>query len=58
MANTDLNYTLNLKDYFKKTMLGAQQETAKLDGGMGKLGSTISKIGTGIVAAFAFSKIK
>lgn len=51
MANTDLNYTLALNDKgFKFGMLGAQKETAKLDGGLGKIGSTLEKIGKAYLA--------
>lgn len=58
MADTNLNYTLRLKDFFKKTMVGAQNETSRLDGGMNKLGKTANRIGGAIVAAFAFDRIK
>lgn len=57
MSDQSLNYTLNLQDHFRKTMLGAQQETAKLDTGMGKLGKTINRVGGMIASAFAIGKI-
>jgi tape measure domain-containing protein len=43
MAN-DIDYTLNLKDLFSKKMGGAVGQTAKLDGAMSSLGSTITKV--------------
>lgn len=48
----NLTYRLTLKDFFRKTMLKATDDTKKLDNGMNKLNTTISKVGTGL-ATFA-----
>lgn len=57
MANQVINYELNLKDHFNKTMLGAESNTRKLDGSMNKLGSTVNRVGGYLVGAFALSKV-
>ena len=57
MANTQLNYTLTLKDLFKKTIQGASNDTKKLDGQMNGLNKTISRVGTGIAAAFSVGAV-
>lgn len=58
----NLNYRLNLKDFFKKTMMGAVSQTKTLDNSMSKLDRTIrgaqnvltgGLIGTGIVAGIS-----
>lgn len=54
----NLNYTLNLKDFFRKTMLGAQQQTKMMDQSMGKLQTTINRVGASLAGVFAISKIK
>jgi hypothetical protein len=56
MDNT-LSYKLTLKDFFKKTMLGAVDDTKKLDSGMNKLNNTISKVGAGIATYFGAQAI-
>lgn len=57
MANQGINYELNLKDHFNKTMLGAESNTRKLDGSMNKLGSTVNRVGGYLAGAFALSKV-
>jgi tape measure domain-containing protein len=58
MADTNLNYKLNLKDFFTKGMRGAVDETKRLDGQMGKLNSSLKKVGIGIAAYFSAGAIK
>ena len=50
--DNELKYRLTLQDYFKKTMLGAVNDTKKLDTGMNKLNSTINKVGVGMATYF------
>lgn len=57
MANTSLEYTLRLKDFFRKTMLGAAKDTEKLDSNMNKLGRTASRVGASIAGYFAVSNV-
>lgn len=52
-----LEYELNLKDHFRKTMLGAEDATKKLDGTMNRLGQTATRIGSMIAGAFAIDRI-
>ena len=56
--DNNLSYRLTLKDFFRKTMLGAAEDTKKLDGNMSKLDKTISKVGTGIATYFAAGALK
>ena len=58
MANTNLNYTLNLKNFFSKGMKAAVDETKKLDSQMGKLNTTVSRVGAGIAAYLSLNAIK
>lgn len=57
MANTNLNYTLNLKNFFSKGMKTAVDDTKKLDNQMGKLNTTVSRVGAGIAAYFSINAI-
>lgn len=56
--DNNLSYRLTLKDYFRKTMLGAAEDTKKLDGNMNRLDKTISKVGTGIATYFTAGALK
>lgn len=56
--DNNLSYRLTLKDFFRKTMLGAAEDTKKLDGNMNKLEGSISRAGKAIGAYFAVSTIK
>lgn len=53
-----LEYKLTLKDYFKKTMLGAIDSTKKLDDSVNKVHKSLKTAGAAIVGFFAFDKIK
>lgn len=58
MENNRLQYVLSLTDKdFTKLMKSASDSTKKLDGGMNKLNSTLSRVGGGIAAVFAVDKI-
>lgn len=57
MANTNLNYTLTLKDLFSKGIKKASDDTKKLDNQFNGLNRTVSRVGTGIAAAFSVGAI-
>jgi tape measure domain-containing protein len=57
MSNTDLQYTLRLKDLFSKTMQGAHAETARLDNKMNSMSSGIGKLGGLMATAFSVSQV-
>lgn len=56
--DNNLSYRLTLKDFFRKTMLGATEDTKKLDSGMNKLEGSINRAGKAIGAYFALSSVK
>ena len=56
--DNNLSYRLTLKDFFRKTMLGASEDTKKLDGNMNKLEGSINRAGKAIGAYFALSSVK
>jgi tape measure domain-containing protein len=58
VSDKNLEYRLTLKDFFRKTMLGAADDTAKLDAGMNKLNRTIGNVGRAFGGYLAFSSIK
>lgn len=57
MANTNLNYTLNLKNFFSKGMKQAVDDTKRLDDQMGKMNNTLKTVGKGIAAYFSLNAI-
>lgn len=53
MADTNLNYTLTLKDLFSKKLGGAESQVKRLDGNMNKLNRSVNRVGTAIGAYFS-----
>jgi hypothetical protein len=55
--NTDLQYTLRLKDQFSKTLQGAYASTSKLDSRMNKLSSGFNKLNAMVGVAIGGASI-
>lgn len=57
-VNEGLNYTISLKDLFNKNFKRIEDSVGSLDGKMGKLNNTASKLSSGLAAYFSISAIK
>lgn len=57
-VNEGLNYTISLKDLFNKNFKRIEDSVGRLDGKMGKLNNTASKLSSGLAAYFSISAIK
>lgn len=57
-VNEGLNYTITLKDLFNKNFKRIEDSVGRLDGKMGKLNNTASKLSSGLAAYFSITAIK
>lgn len=57
-VNEGLNYTITLKDLFNKNFKRIEDSVGRLDGKMGKLNNTASKLSSGLAAYFSITVIK
>lgn len=57
-VNEGLNYTISLKDLFNKNFKRIEDSVGRLDGKMGKLNNTASKLSSGLAAYFSITVIK